>query len=142
QKLRARSEQLGMWIEGMVSVPRNGDTAAFERSLADAKVAGATVVRAAMLGGRRYESFPTLAEWKKWVEQSHEALKLVVPIIERQKITLAIENHKDWTIEDMQRLLKTYSSEYLGVCLDFGNNIALLDDPMEMAETLASSVKA
>jgi len=141
-KLRSRAEQLGMWIEGMVSVPRNGDVAAFERSLTDARTAGATVVRAAMLSGRRYETFSTLGEWKKWVEQTHEALRLVVPVIERQKVTLAIENHKDWTLDDMQHLLKSYSSEYLGVCLDFGNNIALLDDPMETLETLAPFAKS
>jgi 3-oxoisoapionate decarboxylase len=136
-KLRARSEQLGMWVEGMVSVPRNGDAAAFERSLIDAKAAGATVVRSGLLSGRRYETFTKLADWKKWVDQSHEAIKLVLPFLERHKITLAIENHKDWTLEEMQRLLRTYSSEYLGVCLDFGNNIALLDDPTETVEALA-----
>src|SRR6185295_2600107 len=106
-KLRSRAEQLGMWIEGMAPVPRNGDAAAFERSLIEAKAAGATVVRAAMLSGRRYESFATLAEWKKWVDQSYEALRLMVPILEKQKITLAIENHKDWTLEELQRLMKT-----------------------------------
>ena len=136
-KLRSRAEQIGMWIEGMVSVPRTGDAAAFERSLIDAKAAGATVVRAAMLSGRRYESFTALAEWKKWVDESYEALRLIIPILEKQKITLAIENHKDWTLEELQRLLRTYSNEYLGVCVDFGNNISLLDDPMETVETLA-----
>jgi sugar phosphate isomerase/epimerase len=141
-KLRARAEQLGMWIEGMVSVPRNGDMTAFERSLEDAKAAGATVVRGAMLSGRRYESFATLAEWKRWVDQSHEAIRLLMPVLEKHKITLAIENHKDWTLEDMLRLLRTYQSEYLGVCLDFGNNIALLDDPMEVVEQLAPFAKA
>lgn len=126
-----------MWIEGMISVPRTGDTAAFERSLSDAKAAGASVLRVALLGGRRYESFPTLADWTRWMEETHKALRLAIPIVEKHKITLAIENHKDWTLEDMERLLKSYSSEYVGVCLDFGNNIALLDDPMEMAEALA-----
>jgi sugar phosphate isomerase/epimerase len=40
-------------------------------------------------------------------------------------------------VEEHERLLKSYSSEYLGACLDFGNNIALLDDPMEVVERLA-----
>jgi len=136
-KLRARADELGMYIEGMASIPRTGDTSAFERSLADAKSAGALAVRVAMLSGRRYETFSTLADWKKWVDQSHEALIRALPIIEKYKVPVAVENHKDWTLEDMQRLFKTYSSEYLGVCLDFGNNIALLDDPVEVAETLA-----
>jgi sugar phosphate isomerase/epimerase len=136
-RLRARAEALGMWMEGMAPIPRNGDMAPLERSLADASAAGATVVRAAMLSGRRYESFTSLADWKRWVDQSHEALRLAMPVIERHKIVVALENHKDWTAEELVRLLRTYSSEYLGVCLDFGNNIALLDDPMEVVESLA-----
>jgi sugar phosphate isomerase/epimerase len=131
-----------MWIEGMVSVPRSGDTAGFEQSLSEARIAGATVVRTALLGGRRYETFSSLTDWKQWVDQTHQALKLVVPILDRYKIALAVENHKDWTLEEMQRLLKTYESEYLGCCFDFGNNIALLDDSMEMAQELAPYVRS
>lgn len=141
-KLRARADELGMYIEGMVSIPRNGDMSALEKGLADAKAAGVSVVRAAMLGGRRYETFPTLADWKKWVDQSHNALRLAMPIIEKHKVVVGIENHKDWTLEDLLGLLKTYQSEYLQVCLDFGNNISLLDDPMAVIEALAPYAKA
>ena len=142
QKLRARAEELGMYIEGMVSIPRNGDMAPLEKSLADAKAVGVSVVRAAMLGGRRYETFPTLADWKKWVDQTHDALRLALPVIEKHKVVVAIENHKDWTLEDFLRLLRTYQSEYLQVCLDFGNNIALLDDTIELVTALASYAKS
>lgn len=141
-RLRARAEELGMYIEGMVSIPRNGDLAPLEKSLADANAAGVKVVRAAMLSGRRYETFPTLAEWKKWVDQTHLALQQAMPVIEKHKVIVALENHKDWTLEDFLRLLKTYSSEYLQVCLDFGNNIALLDDPMDVIEGLARYAKS
>ncbi len=141
-KLRARAEALGMYLEGMVSIPRNGDMTALEKSLADCNAAGVTVVRAAMLGGRRYETFPTLADWKKWVDQSHAALRLAVPIIEKHKVIVALENHKDWTNEDFLRLLKTYQSEYLQVCLDFGNNLSLLDDPIETVTALAPYAKS
>ncbi len=141
-KLRARADELGMYLEGMVSIPRNGDLTALEKGLADAKASGAICVRAAMLGGRRYETFPTLADWKKWVDQSHAALRLALPIIEKHKVIVALENHKDWTNEDFLRLLKTYQSEYLQVCLDFGNNISMLDDPMETVEMLAPYAKS
>lgn len=141
-KLRARAEQTGMWMEGMVSIPRNGDLSSLDRQLADCKAAGVTVARAAMLGGRRYESFATLADWKKWVDQTYLAITQAMPLIEKHKVIVAIENHKDWTLEDFQRLLKTYQSEYLQVCLDFGNNISLLDDPMEVVETLAPYTKS
>lgn len=136
-KLRARAEELGMFVEGMVSLPRNGDVAAFERALIDAKAAGATVVRAAALSGRRYETFATTQAWTEWRGQTLAALKLALPIVEKHRMQLALENHKDWTLEELEPMLKSYSSEYLGVCLDFGNNIALLDDPVEFAERLA-----
>ncbi len=141
-KLRARAEALGMYVEGMVGIPRNGDMSALDKSLTDAKAAGVKVVRAAMLSGRRYESFATLADWKKWVDQSYEAIRLAMPVIEKHKVVVAIENHKDWTLDDFQKLLKTYQSEFLQVCLDFGNNISLLDDPMEVIEGLAPYAKS
>ena len=50
---------------------------------------------------------------------------------------LGIENHKDWLVDQQVALMKQYSSEYLGVCLDTGNNMAVLDDPMETVEKLA-----
>jgi 3-oxoisoapionate decarboxylase len=141
-KLRKRADELGMYIEGMVSIPRNGDMSALEKGLSDCQSAGVTVARAAMLGGRRYETFKTLAEWKAWVDQSHNALRLALPIIEKYKVTVAVENHKDWTLEDFLRLLRTYQSQYLQVCLDFGNNLALLDDPYELVEGLAPYAKS
>lgn len=141
-KLRKRADELGMYIEGMVPIPRGGDMSALEKGLSDCQSIGVTVARAAMLGGRRYETFKTLAEWKAWVDQSHNALRLALPIIEKYKVTVAVENHKDWTLEDFLRLLRTYQSQYLQVCLDFGNNLALLDDPYELVEGLAPYAKS
>jgi 3-oxoisoapionate decarboxylase len=136
-KLRARAEQLGMYVEAFLSLPRNGDVAAFERSVVAAKEAGAICGRVACLGGRRYETFDTLDAWKAFVKSSHDALALAVPILEKHKFPAAIENHKDWTLDEHVDLIKKYSSEYLGVLFDFGNSISLLDDPNEQVERLA-----
>lgn len=135
--LRTRAEQLGMYIEGMVQLPANGETSAFEKSIEDAKAAGAECVRAAALSGRRYESFASIGEWRKFVSDSRRNLEAALPVLEKHKMPLALENHKDWTADEMAALMKSHSSEYLGVCLDFGNNIALLDDPITVTEMLA-----
>ncbi len=116
--------------------------APLEKSLLDAKEAGVSVLRCACLSGRRYETFESLADWKRWVDQSHDASRRVVPLLEKHKLTLAVENHSHWTLDDMQRFLKTYQRQYLGVGIDFGNRISLLDDPMEVIEGLALYVKA
>ncbi len=137
QKIRSRAEELGMYIEGMITLPRSADTSAFEHGLQNANAVGAVAVRTACLGTRRYETFASLADWQNFVAQSHTSLEAALPILDRYKIPLGIENHKDWTVDEMAALMKKYSSEYLGVCLDFGNNISLLDDPMEVVERLA-----
>jgi sugar phosphate isomerase/epimerase len=137
RQLRARAEQLGMYVEGMVPLPTGGETAAFEKSIQDAKAAGAVCVRAGALSGRRYESFASFADWNKFVTASRKNIEAALPILENYKMPLALENHKDWTADEMVALMKSHASEYLGVCLDFGNNISLLDDPMNVAEMLA-----
>ncbi len=136
-KIRARAEQLGMFIEAMLPMPKGSDTSAFERSLKDAQEVGAVALRAACLGSRRYETYSTLADWKQHVADSYASVAAAVPLLEKYKIPLGLENHKDWTDDEMVAVMKTHSSEYLGVCLDFGNNISLLDEPMDVIEKLA-----
>ena len=135
-KVRGRAEQLGMFVEAIVPIPKTADTSVFEAAVKNAKAAGARVVRV-NAGGRRYEEFSNAAEYQAFKERTVAAIKTAVSICEKQKLPFALENHKDWTLEQMVDILKQHSSEYFGACLDFGNNIALLDDPMLVAEQLA-----
>jgi sugar phosphate isomerase/epimerase len=136
RRLRETAERNGMYIETMASLPK-ADPAAFEAAVAAAKEVGALAIRVGALGGRRYETFSTNAEWKTWAEQAQDSILRAASIVERQKMPMAVENHKDWTVAELSSLMKRISSEYVGVCLDTGNNIALLDDPYEVVETLA-----
>ncbi|MGO4884578.1 MAG: sugar phosphate isomerase/epimerase family protein [Bryobacteraceae bacterium] len=137
RKLRARTEALGMYFEAIAALPAINDPAAFESTVAAAKEAGALVVRVNCLPGRRYENFTNLADWRAAVAQAHQRIDLALRIVERRQLPLAIENHKDFTADEMAALMKSKSSRWLGVCLDTGNNISLLDDPMVLVETLA-----
>jgi sugar phosphate isomerase/epimerase len=135
KKLRGRVEEYGMYLEISTMLPKQ-DAAEFERVVKGAKQAGARAIRSVCLVGRRYETFSTLEEWKEFAASSRARLALAAPIVARERIPMGIENHKDWTIEEMVPLMKQFGGEYLGVCLDWGNNISLLDDPMELARAL------
>jgi sugar phosphate isomerase/epimerase len=140
-RIRRRAEELGMSIEAMVPMPHGADTSVFEQALKDARDVGALALRAACLGTRRYETFATLEAWQQHVNESKQSIAAAVPLLEKYRIPLGLENHKDWTTDEVAAIMKQYSSEYLGVCLDFGNNISLLDDkPMETIEKLAPYV--
>jgi sugar phosphate isomerase/epimerase len=125
-----------MYLEIQTFLPRP-DPAEFEHSVRIAKAAGATSLRVVCLLGRRYELMSTLDEWKEAIKGFHRQIAAAVPIVERYRMPLGIENHKDWRVDEQAALLEHYSSEYLGVCLDTGNNMAILDDPMETVERLA-----
>ena len=135
--LRRKAEQHGMYIEVMAGLPRGEDAETFEQTLIAAGEVGARCARVACLGGRRYEMFSRLDEWKQFAASSQKTIARTLPLAEKHRMPLAIENHKDWTLEELLALLKEYSSEYIGVCLDTGNNIALLDEPMEFVECLS-----
>jgi 3-oxoisoapionate decarboxylase len=135
--LQRRTAELGMYLEVIVSLPQNEDAADFERHVAAARRAGAVCLRSACLNGRRYEKFTTLDQWKSFVTESGQRIALAVPVLEKFRMPLGLENHKDWTADEMVALMGRHSSEFLGVCLDTGNNISLLDDPIDLVAKLA-----
>lgn len=139
KKVRAAFEQRGMYLEIVTRLPGE-DASEFEAVVKSAKEAGAECLRSVCLSGRRYETFNTLEDWKTFVADSRKKLDRAVKIVEKHRFPLGLENHKDWTIEEMVPLLKGYSSEYLGSCIDFGNNMALLDGGEELVEALAPFV--
>jgi sugar phosphate isomerase/epimerase len=136
-KLRSRAEQLGMYLEVIAGLPAPNDTSAFDATVAAAKQAGALAIRVNCLPGRRYENFNNLADWREAVAQARLKIDAALRIVEKRQMPLAIENHKDFTAEEMVALMRQKQSRWLGVCLDTGNNISLLDDPMALVEALA-----
>ena len=144
RRTRGLKEELDMYLEIQTFLPcpdlgegPRPDPAGFEHAVKVAKEAGATSLRVVCLLGRRYELMTSLADWKDAVAGFHRQIAAAVPIVERHRMPLGIENHKDWRVEQQLALLEQYGSEYLGVCLDTGNNLAVLDDPIETVEKLA-----
>jgi 3-oxoisoapionate decarboxylase len=136
--LRDKAAKHGMYLEGIASLPRDGnDVSRFATQLQTAKEAGATVVRTVCLSGRRYETFTTAEQYRDFAKRSWESLKLAEPVAAKHDVKLAVENHKDWRVDELLDLLRRLSSRHVGVTLDTGNSIALLEDPMEVIKAYA-----
>jgi sugar phosphate isomerase/epimerase len=101
-----------------------------------AKQAGAKVIRIA-IGGRRYEQFSKAEQFKAFAERSLKSVQLAEPVAARHRMRLAIENHKDWRIDQMLDMIRQISSKYVGVCVDTGNSFSLLEDTMMVVEAYA-----
>ncbi len=136
--VKKKVETDGLFLEGQLSLPKDpADTARFENQIKIAKEAGIDIFRTVCLSGRRYENFDTMEAFQEFRKNSFVRLKLAEPIIRKHKVKLAVENHKDFRIAGMLEVLKTMESEWIGVTLDTGNNISLLEDPMEVVKALA-----
>lgn len=141
--IRRQAEKREMVIEGIVAPPKDTsrDRERFNSELQTAHSCGAAVVRTVMLGGRRYEVFERAEDYIAFAKKAASALREAEPIAARHKMQLAVENHKDFRIDEMIELLKAISSEWVGICLDTGNNLALLEDPFATVTALAAHTR-
>ena len=137
KKFRERLESLDMYLICDPRLPNDASgLPAFEAQVQAYKEAGARSFHAA-LTGRRYEDFDALEPWKQMFDRIKKQSALVEPVLRKHRMALAYENHKGYRAAEQAAWLKSMGSEWLGVCLDFGNNMSLCEDPMETCKMLA-----
>ena len=129
--------EAGLWVELAVPGKIFEDEAYFADVARVARALGAARLRVALLHGRRYEDFATLEEWRRFADHWREAVPRAKASLERHQLEVGIENHKDWRADELVELVRSAGSPYLGVCVDFGNNISLLEDPLDTVTRLA-----
>jgi sugar phosphate isomerase/epimerase len=129
KSLRDKVENYGMRVILDTPLPRaENDVERFDGAVAACKNAGAISLHAAMTQ-RRYEEFDTLETFKARFEACQKQVALAEPILRKHRIKLGIENHKGWRSAEQAAWLKRVGSEWVGVHLDFGNNISLCEVP-------------
>ena len=114
--------------------------AAFDDMIAqipNAKLIGADVMRvvASSLEFRFEPHGPQLDILVDWFKEA-------VVVAEANGVKLAVENHIDYTSDECVELLDRVDSPFLGLNLDTGNFLRLLDDPVAGAAKLADRVFA
>ena len=135
-KLRDKIQSYDMHVIFNIRLPNSeADVPAYDAQVKAASQVGAFGLHAAMTG-RRYEQFDSLDAYQKSFEQNQKQVALAEPILRKNKVRLAIENHKGWRAVEQAAWMKRLASEYVGVHLDFGNNVSFCEDPMFTLETL------
>jgi sugar phosphate isomerase/epimerase len=136
--LRKKAEAHGMDLEVTIRLPKDSaDCDRFTAEVRCAREVGIKVLRTVLLGGRRYEQFTRADAFRRACTQAEQSVKSAEPIVAKHDLLLAIENHKDYRAGELMDLLGRLGSRHVGVCVDTGNSIALLEDPLEVVRTLA-----
>jgi sugar phosphate isomerase/epimerase len=140
ESLRKKLEDRG--IEGMLSWghPRGLETGKNKEAIEDLKrfielanFFGNNIIR--IVGGGmvdRNEEPP-----QPQIERLSAALKEITDVAATYNIILAMENHMDFTADEQLEILERIDSPYLRVLLDTGNNLRILEDPIEVVRKLA-----
>lgn len=138
ERLRAMAETSGMFIEAIIRLPSaDDDVPRFQAEMETAQRVGALAVRTTIISGRRYEVFDQLEDYRRQAALGRAMLLRAAPIAERLRLPIAVENHKDQRNHERLELLEEISSEFVGVCLDTGNSLALLEDPLQTIRDFA-----
>ncbi|MEZ6064050.1 MAG: TIM barrel protein [Planctomycetaceae bacterium] len=142
-ELRDYAAKHSLYIEAIVSPPDSPDDLdRFDSEIRTAAAAGALAARTVVMPGRRYERFQTLAEFVQFEAKAQRMLELAAPIVERHRLPLAVENHKDQRNNERIALMEHIDSEFVGICVDTGNSFALAEDPLRTIEAFAPWAKS
>ncbi len=136
QKFRQRLETYNMRAIADIPLPRDeGGVAAFEAAVKAAKEAGIVSLHTAMTA-RRYEEFDSFEAFKANFERSQKTIALSEPVLRKHSMRLGMENHKGWRAAEQAAWIRRVGSEWVGVHLDFGNNLSLCEDPADTLRIL------
>lgn len=139
RRLRHRAEQLDVLLEVHGGhAPRNE----FEHTMRQAAKLGCRIVGGTFGFMLRPDKLATLADWDRHYVACEKRVAELVPIARSLRLTLAVENHLDFTLQELHTLVRRFESAEVGLVFDTGNWIGTLDDPLEAADTLGPYVAA
>jgi len=126
-------------LDGMVPVISCGlDPAGDDAALECAVALGASVVRMALtrvLQGDRHA-----VDWPRLVDGVRARLARVAPKASAAGVSIAIENHQDFTSAELMELCEE-AGEAVGITLDTGNAFPVAEAPLDFARTVAARVR-
>lgn len=147
QKVRDHAARLGLSIDGGLGCicpsssnwnPKHGDPVEYvRRGLRAAGAVGATCMRCFMgAGADRRGPVPL----DKHIETTIKILRSVRSQALDLNVKIAVENHLDLQAWELRSLIEEAGKDFVGACLDSGNPIAVVEDPMVALETLGPYV--
>jgi 3-oxoisoapionate decarboxylase len=114
----------------------------FERTLRLASALGIKMVGCSFGMLMRPGKISTLDAWDQHFAACRARLRQLVDAAQPMGLVIGVENHLDFTTEELRDLVKSMDSRHAGVVFDIGNTVGTLDDPSEAADILGPMVVA
>ena len=135
KRLRRRAEELDVQLE-VHGGGALGKWSKFEDTMHRAAALGSKVVGCSFGMLMRPDKIGTLDAWDEHTNQCEARLRELAPLAKSLGVKIGVENHLDFSVEELRDLIKRVNSPNVGVIFDVGNTIGTLDDPIEAADIL------
>ena len=135
ERLRRRSEELDVLLE-VHGGGALGKWSKYEETMQRTAALGCKVVGCTFGMLMRPDKIATLDAWDEHTKQCEARLRELAPLAKSLGLTIGVENHLDFSIEELRDLIKRVNSPNVGLIFDVGNTIGTLDDPIEAADLL------
>ncbi len=139
KRLRSTAEELDVVLEvhgGNALNPK------YEQSMQVAAKLGSKIVGCSFGMLMRPDKIATLKAWDEHTARCLDRLRGLARVAQSLGLTIGVENHLDFTVEELDDLIRKTNSPHVGVLFDVGNTIGTLDDPIEAADRLGPRVVA
>src|SRR5690606_23638777 len=90
----------------------------------------------------RPKKIATLDAWDQHLDRCQQRLVELAATAKQLGITIGVENHLDFTTEELRDLIATTNSPHVRMIFDVGNSIGSLDDLTESADMLGPHIVA
>ena len=127
--VREEAESRNLFVEYGIIGTQSDE---IEKGISVCKKLGSTVLRS-FLGFNRFDPTTSIADE---LEIARTIIASSVPALERSGGHLAIENHGDVTSDELVDIVEQIDSPNVGICLDVGNSLCVLEDPLAAAERM------
>ena len=135
KRLRRRAEELDVLLE-VHGGGALGKWSKYEETMQRTAALGCKVVGCTFGMLMRPSKIATLDAWDEHTRQCEARLRELTPLAKSLGLTIGVENHLDFSVEELHDLIKRVNSPNVGVIFDVGNTIGTLDDPTEAADIL------
>ena len=84
-----------------------------------------------------FNRFSRSTDVRQELKSASESIRMSLHLLEESGVTLALENHGDIRSDELVHLVEEIGSTHVGICLNAGNALCVLEDPVEAARTMA-----
>jgi sugar phosphate isomerase/epimerase len=128
--IRQQADRYGLFVEcGLMDVTPDSIRTGIRMALH----LGAPVIRS-FIGFDRNDA---TVNPEQELERARFQIQECLPELEQADLHLAIENHGEVTSQELVELVKALGHPRVGICLDFGNMIAVAENPIDAVRSMA-----